>query len=496
MFNIGLVPLDDRPCNTMLIEDIADIANAKIIMPPRSMLGYFTKPANIKKITAWLYNNANKFDGLIVSIDMLSYGGLINSRLPNISLDSAKNNLAILKKIKNKYPKLPIYTSNIIMRLTSTVTNDKQLEYWKNLFKYSTLLDSINNNIPKSKKELLELKEKLPKPLLMDYMKARFRNHEINKYSLMLLKEGIIDYLLIGQEDAAVKGLHKNEQRILNEIIIKDNLADKTKILCGADELNLLLLSKLSCNLYNIYPKFSATFSTIKGPNIISLYEDRTVIENLQAQISSIGECFSSSFEKSDIILLINSPVSKQQDLMFEKKLICQKDYFSILSILKKYHKHCIIGLADISFCNGGDLKLFKKIQKSKLYTKINSYAGWNTSANTLGTVISNTISCFIAKKLNINTINKQNMLIYKRFLDDICYQALTRPKINSFLKKKNVSVWNLGKEYNKTNKLLNTLFKKTIPSFIAKNTRNINISLPWPRTFEADLDIKLINND
>lgn len=496
MLNIGLVPLDDRPCNTKLPKDIADISNVHLSLPPKPALGFFTSPGNIKNISKWLYSNSNKFDALIISIDMLAYGGLINSRLPNISFDTAKKNLDILKKIKKKCPRLSIYASNVIMRITSTVTSDKQLEYWKHLFKYSTLIDNFsNNNIPKAKKELSQLKEKIPKALLMDYMKARFRNHQINKYCLELLKDKIIDYLLIGQEDAAEKGIHKNEQKILKDLIEEYNLSKKAKILCGADELNLLLLSKILCNSYNIYPKISATFSTLNGPNIIPLYEDRTILENLQEQISFIGDCLSSSFDKSDIILLINSPKSGQQDLMFEKKLEYPKSYTAILNILKKYCKQSIVGLADIAFANGGDINLFKNLNETKLYTKLNVYAGWNTSANTLGTIISNTISCFIAKKNNIKTLNKQKKLLYSRFLDDVCYQSIARPKINNLLKNNNIPIWNLGKEYKNTQKLLKKLFIKNIPTFIKKNIYEIEVKFPWPRTFEINLDFKLKNN-
>ena len=492
MIHIGLVPLDDRPCNTILPSEIASIAKVKIHMPPKKYLGYFTTPGETQNIIKWLKDNVHKFDGLIVSIDMLAFGGLIASRLPLTSLIKAKRNLSILKYMRKKYPNLLIFASNIIMRITSTVTSDKQLEYWKLLFRYSSLLDDINIGDRHYSVDIRQLREKIPKILLIDYMKSRQCNHELNKYTLKLLKEEVIDYLLIGQEDASTKGLHIMEQKILKDIILRYKVSNRTKILCGADELNLLLMAKMVCGLYNTHPKISATFSTKNGPYLIPLYEDRIVIENLSEQIATIGDRFASTFEESDIIILINSPKTEHKDLLLEDNISFKGKYHPLIKVLKRYSSQKIIGLADIAFINGGDEKLFNKLLKMKLHHSLSAYGGWNTAANSLGSVISCSTFVFLARKNNLKTKSIQLKCLYKSFLDDIYYQSKVRKQINNELKKRKVSIWNLEDKHNETQALIKNVFPKYIPKSIKKKISKINTILPWPRTFEINLDFNL----
>jgi len=63
--------------------------------------------------------------------------------------------------------------------------------------------------------ELARVEARIPRPLLAAYLAARARNHAVNRAALTLLSEGVIDFLVLTQEDTAPAGLHVTEQQSL-----------------------------------------------------------------------------------------------------------------------------------------------------------------------------------------------------------------------------------------------------------------------------------------
>ena len=59
-------------------------------MPDRSLLGDLTKSADIKNLYRWL-NDLPKLDVIIISLDTLTYGGLIPSRRCDDSFEEIKS---------------------------------------------------------------------------------------------------------------------------------------------------------------------------------------------------------------------------------------------------------------------------------------------------------------------------------------------------------------------------------------------------------------------
>ena len=79
---IALVPLDDRPVCLQYPTMMAPLAHAEVVAPPIELLGRFTTPGDTDAIARWLRaQDWRAFDALIVSTDMLAYGGLVASRV-------------------------------------------------------------------------------------------------------------------------------------------------------------------------------------------------------------------------------------------------------------------------------------------------------------------------------------------------------------------------------------------------------------------------------
>ena len=77
---IALLPLDERPVNITLPRQIAAIGGAELLLPPRRMLPDLRQPGRTDDLGAWLEAVAGEVDAVVVSIDMLCYGGLIAGR--------------------------------------------------------------------------------------------------------------------------------------------------------------------------------------------------------------------------------------------------------------------------------------------------------------------------------------------------------------------------------------------------------------------------------
>src|SRR6188472_2703815 len=98
---IAMVPLDDRPVGLQSAQLAGAIADAEVIGPPRYRLGHFTAEGDADGIAEWLDGlDLTSIDAVIVSTDMLAYGGQIASRRPSPSQEKALRRVAVLGRLK------------------------------------------------------------------------------------------------------------------------------------------------------------------------------------------------------------------------------------------------------------------------------------------------------------------------------------------------------------------------------------------------------------
>ena len=158
----------------------------------------------------------------------------------------------------------------------------------------------------------------------------------------------------------------------------------------------------------------------------------------------------------------------------------------------KVYNDGKVIGIADNIFCNMGDEMLFDELFENELFEVIHSYAGWNTSSNTLDT----TISAMVAYYFSRGDV-KKNIFLLHRFVEDFFYMGCVRDEII----KKIESNPKWGIKINALNQYkapLSQLAKERLERLIYKYQLNnlcwvnsINVDFVWNRTFEIDLIIE-----
>ena len=443
---LAFVPIDNRPVCYTLPKLLAEIDESiEFYIPDRKYLGGLKQEADIDHLFEWLIT-LPKLDAIILSLDTLAYGGLIPSRRCPETFEQIKERIETLKEIlEGKDAK--IYAFSSIMRISNNNYNEEEKEYWskwgKKIFAYSYHTHEGNRESC--------ITNLIPSEILDDYIETRRRNFEINKIYLQWQKEGLFETLIFSKDDCAEYGFNVQEAQVL------EKMGAYTKT--GADEIPLSLLSRAIQGEIKICPKFLEP----ESKNLISNYEDVSIEKSVLGQIELAG-CKITDEENSDIILYINNFKNNQGEIVMK---VGTESFSKTFTTPNKPYM-----IADVRFANGADNNFVKELFKNKIDDEnFYGFSAWNTSANSLGSLICGAKIKFFAKKYNEKEFKK---LQITRFLDDWAYQANVRQQ----LEKPNIE---------KTTELMKD-FEKTLEKVLNTNIA-VNYKFPWERLFEVEVD-------
>ena len=126
---ILLLPLDERPCNAAFPGRLFPADKVQILLPQK--LGHKKKPADFSVLSDFLFEKAKDADALLLSLDMLLYGGLIPPRLHHLKAETLFSRLHLIRELKEKYPALPIYAFATVMRCPAYSSDDEEPDYYE-----------------------------------------------------------------------------------------------------------------------------------------------------------------------------------------------------------------------------------------------------------------------------------------------------------------------------------------------------------------------------
>ncbi len=497
---IVFLPLDERPCNYLYpsLLPLPKCVNLSII--PLSLLSKKKVPADVNKIQHWVINESKDADYLVISMDTFLYGGILPSRLHHEDEKTLSERLNAILEIKKNNPKIKIFAFQLIMRCPSYSSGDEEPDYFyhygADIFRYGVLEDKISSNIATKdeEEEYSALKVKVPVEYINDFKCRREINNKIILKSIKLAKEGLIDSLVIPQDDCAVYGFTAKEKRFVKQYIKQLQLEKDLLIYPGADEVGLTLLAKAinDCNKYQ--PKIYVTFACDDGKEAIPGFEDRPVNETISFQIISSGAIRVNTLQEADIVLNINNGLYFPDSVNEDKKLYLGERYDieRFIKVIKESKKlNLVTGIGDILFSNRGDISLIKVLEKENLLLQIDGYAGWNTSSNTLGTIISTLIAYFYSK----DEVKKNKFLLF-RYLEDVSYMDHVRGEMINIIEgsTEGIDRFNLKQFKEKYEGIAANLIKKhvvlTYPS-LKEHVLDLSVDFVWNRTFEIKLNLK-----
>ena len=477
--NIAFIPIDNRPVCYTLPEQICAIdSDINLFMPKREFLGSLTKYADVEAIFDWL-KKLPQMDAIVMCLDTVAYGGLIPSRRCSDTFEKIKTRVENLKKIlENK--KAKIYAFSSIMRISNNNVNEEEKEYWskwgKKIFEYSYQTHKLGTESC--------ITNVIPSEILDDYIATRKRNFEINKLYLEYQKQGLFNTLVFSKDDCAEYGFNVQEAKAL------EKLGGFVKT--GADEIPLTLLARAimkkqksvseketsrgektqcphrdKCQETGI--KIAPIFLVPECKDLISNYEDVSIEKSVKGQIELAG-CSVCEPDDADILLYVNNFEDHQGEIVM--KVPTQTFSGKWQKPSKPYM------VADVRFANGADNAFVKQLFEVGFDENFLGYSAWNTSANSLGSLICGAIVFKVAKMQN--NVGKDFYfgrdflkLQTVRLLDDWAYQANVRQQLTSPDEK-------LVKELMKP-------YEEKVFEVLGVNY-DISYKFPWNRLFEVEV--------
>ncbi|CAG7657197.1 DUF4127 family protein [Paenibacillus allorhizosphaerae] len=500
---IVYVPLDERPCNYAFPALLAEGTDIRLVRPGPELMGLKKRPALVDRLWQWLLQEASDADGVILSLDLLLYGGIIPSRLHTHSAEACVERLKGLTRLKARNPRLTVYAFQLIMRCPRYSSSDEEPDYYehwgKEIFRTGYIRHKLDAGVAteEERAELAEIGKKLPQPVLDDYLRRRAVNREVNRQALSYVQDGTIDFMIVPQDDSAPYGWTAIDQQLVRSRIQELNVELHAYMYPGADEAGCTLLARMVNRAHRRMPTVYPRFSSLQGPFVTPLYEDRLLYESLKYHILAAGGMLAECAADADLVLLVNTPGQTMAEA--EAQAAPNAGYHVLRNIIElteyaHYAVHVLgkpCAVADVAYANGADLQLIKLLRQKELLFRLAGYAGWNTSSNTLGTVLAQGMICLI-----FGHTAKHNDFLALRYTEDAGYCACVRKKVTEgAVRELGLSYFGVDGTKGQVAAIVAMELGRFTKDHVDDGRHRVVIEdcwMPWSRMFEVGLTVRL----
>ncbi|WP_269531494.1 DUF4127 family protein [Chitinimonas sp. BJYL2] len=487
---IVALPVDGRPVVREQVQWLVDAAGWQLRTPPVAALGHLRTPADRRLLSDWLIDEAEQAEGFVISLDMLCYGGLVPSRFIEDSFEDLVQWLAVLFEIRQRYPAKPIYAFAATMRLSNNNVNEEEKLYWREhgetIWRWSFHRDRFEQLGQPDDERVAEAAEAaIPAAIRQDYLLTRTRNYALTKLALEMVEHGVIDRLILPQDDTAEYGFNIAERRQLQAAVSERGLADRVAIYPGADEVIHTLCAHLHGRLSGT-PALRVYLHPSDPAHIVhlhALYEDRPVLESVSGQIAAVGGEIVTDVAQADLILAVHTQGTAQGDWAMRKPLAHAPGVAVhwYAQLLRWHEEGKRIAVADLAYANGGDPLMINALAEALPLNCLAGYSGWNTAGNTLGGLLA---QCALCRSPD-SSANRHNLAL--RLLEDLLYQAVLRQTFRI-----GVDESQLDAEARRVR--IADLFMPFAEAFAQHHQlgyRVCDVYLPWDRSFEIGLRLE-----
>lgn len=546
--NILLLPLDERPCNAAFPGRLFPADKVQLLLPQK--LGHKKEPADFFVLSDFLFEKAKDADALLLSLDMLLYGGLIPSRLHHLKAETLFSRLHLIRELKEKYPALPIYAFATVMRCPAYSSDDEEPDYYERfgsaihargalmhraLAGLTTSSEAegpvpspagllpaasgegeisapFSSAEPVSASSLDDGDSQDPEPCLSsdfetcleDYLARRALNKQLSLQALELVKEGILESIVFPQDDSMRFGFPAMDQEEIRRRILTLGLTERAMMYPGSDEIALTLLCRLLLNHHGFLPKVYVKYLTDGARSLIPLYEGLPLSATTSYQLHAAGCITADTCAEADIVLLETAASGPMEEAWSQPSrspsYFAERNFPEMLSFIKRMRgAGKVVTMADNAYANGGDLDLIRILDADDLLLDLQGYAGWNTNANTMGCAIAMGVCAFLYGEQGLfpdpaSETQRRNFLI-SRYLEDACYQADVRQYVTEKIRPLGFDYFFTGEEEGEVRDLILAELQiriKTELSSLADRIQIRRLTLPWKRMFEIDLEALL----
>lgn len=504
------MPLDERPCNYIYPQYIARIGGADLDIVPQNLLGHFKQPADTDALWDWVFEHAAGCDAMVLSMDMLLYGGIVPSRLHHLTDEVLRERQERLRKLRAAVPNTPIYAFQLITRAPARNGSGEEPDYYEqhgyDIFRYGVLSDkeSIAALSDEESQEKQDILTRVPADALEDFLARRRLNFECNRRMLRLFAEGIVDHLVIPLDDCFTYGYAPSERRRLSAECAELGILSKIAMYPGADEMGCTLVSRALCNFAGFCPSVWVDYSSQPGRLTAPAYEDRPICETAPHHILCAGAQEALTPQTADIALLINPPTPFSNRIKFEmdrRKLYMESDrnFPAFLHRARQYlDAGLVCAVADCAIPDGADECLMQFLCEQKMLERIHCFSGWNTSSNALGTALAHAVALACSEKLDANpeqTAQLSAKFRTMRILEDWAYMTHVRQDVSDQILTGQyppiTDVRYLGDHSAEIANEVADRLRRFAAERLGALPYEIGITLPWDRMFEIDLTLQ-----
>lgn len=491
--SILFVPTDNRPATSQFPALIGAIAGVRVFEPPPAALGNYLDPGDPDAILRWLDASPSAQE-YVVSNDMVDYGGLVASRIPATDLATARWRLGRLARARRRYSLAAFDVFGSVMRLAPTGVPSIGAaagfpfagDIWPKIAKYANLPDPVQTDQQAAESARLRLELG---PTLDVYLATRERDHQIDLDLLHDDALGSFDGVVLGQDDAGPAGLHIPEIAALRSYATDAMPYGRWAIEPGTDELGMVLVAAALVREAGIVPRVRVVYSRPDGGSVQDPLEFAPIETTISDVIRSCGGIEAPPGAPADVNLFVRVPDTNDTDEAAFVNAISSDPERS--------------AVADLSFLDATDpaeqRRLMDELIEHRVAGLVDAFASWNTTANTIGTAIPEAFAVLAGKRFNKYDARMHLTFTFMRYTDDILFQKVVRPKLNADLSAEGVEDHTyllppVAQQTAAENDALLRPLALDLLRKIAPTNRvvHLGITLPWDRTFETRLDVRL----
>ncbi len=415
-----LIPLDSRPATSTLPAQMAGLLGGVVHLTPAALLGDAKRGADPAALISWL-NDQPKDGPLLVSLDALAYGGLVQSRSSRDSVDTV---MARLRAVRDwgAASGQKVYAFIVLPRQPDAVD--------------------------------------------------RARNLEVARHMIQWASEGVFTELHVTWDDALPGSPSPAEGAELSKIAPPNVL-----VYPGADE---VLGSLVARALAPDTSTLAVEYSQPEKATAVIRYEGIPLTQSVELHALAAGW---RAVQTSPEAVL--TPFGGQGTRPQEQARLTLYVYNggdprgAALRVSQLLRLRGAVAVADVDQINSGNLRAWSDLYTLRRPQDLASLAAWGTPGNNLGTVLAHA-------KLALSGAgaSAQDALLAREYANDVVYSSQLRAKLRAVLPDAKIP----GSD---AQAVLEKLAQPYFPLQFRASYLLESVTLPWNRSFEAELKLK-----
>ncbi len=463
---VALLPLDDRPWNTKLVRLLGRMVDFEVTLPPAEMIGHFDSPGDPEALSQWLQSVAPDVDTVLLSLDMLAYGGHVASRQPHVRTDAALQRLVVLNELREKAPDHSIYALATIPPPEGMPLVGHDVAESRAIARHAELQAEASD--PQQEEgsgtadEMAHLRASVSPTFWGHHREMRRRNLAVNLRAAELAADGVLDFLIVAQESGSPAGPHVDECEELLELVADRQASGSVAAVDGYSQGPAVMLVRFVNTHMETGPAIATVYSfpaEAASPNAAG----KGVMDAVRSQILALGASEVEEPVDADICLYVNTPVGLPLSeagpgtKLFDERKHALHEFAINLSGWVASDR--LAALADAAFPSAADEALMRALHEVKVdLTRLGAFAAREVPGASVGTALAQVCLRRIALRDKgafdlaqavgdlrpmrylelldslIDSERAHIRLLFGRFVEDYLYQTRIKQRAASYL--------------------------------------------------------------